>query len=498
MNTSRLAQNIYLAEQVKEFEIAAANRLGMSSYELMQKAGQRTFIQCQTFYPDAQRYLIFVGIGNNAGDGYIVAACALKEGKQVLLVDISNNATLPKDAQSAKQTYLALQSQLASFQVKVFEHADIIIDAMFGTGINRALNSEIQYIINSINESSLPVVSIDVPSGLLADQSALNPVAVEANISVCMIALKPALVTGVGKQYAGRVIVEDLGISAEFRKLAKAYGRIYSHSDLPSLPPRKINTHKGSYGKVLCIGGNRGMSGAIRLSAQAALRAGAGMVKVFCHEDSVLNIAISQAELMVVCEQLMDSLDWSTSVVLGPGLGQDAWAKQVFQFVIQYLMKMAKPCVIDADALNLISQSDIDIKSLNAVLTPHSAEAARLLNKSTLIVEQNRYLSVEQLRNKYHQTIVLKGPGTIVFSEDDYWVCKDGNAGMASAGMGDVLTGIMIALIAQGLELDLAAKMAVSLHARAADIQVGKYGIRGLLASDLISQTRSLINNLNE
>ncbi|MCP4863756.1 MAG: NAD(P)H-hydrate dehydratase, partial [Alteromonas sp.] len=209
--------------------------------------------------------------------------------------------------------------------------------------------------------------------------------------------------------------------------------------------------------------GNRGTAGAIRLAGEAALRSGAGLVKVFCHEGSTVQVSAGRPELMVTCDNLHEALDWASCVVIGPGLGQDDWALAAFELAMKHCQTHPKPMVIDADALNLLSKHALSYSITDCILTPHAGEAARLLNMSVDEVEADRFNSVKQCAQRFHATCVLKGAGTIIDNETKTWVCQHGNPGMATAGMGDVLSGILGALLAQGLSKDIATKYGVSI-----------------------------------
>jgi len=266
------------------------------------------------------------------------------------------------------------------------------------------------------------------------------------------------------------------------------------------MPTRLAVSHKGDYGKLLIIGGNISMPGAVMLAGQAALRSGAGLVKILTHSDNVLAIQANHPELMVqgVDDNSIDTvylnslLDWADSIAIGPGLGINGWAKSLLQLTIKSLKSMPdKPLIIDADGLNLLAQNN-HLKHEHLVITPHPGEAARLLGSNINQIESDRYTSIQQLQKSYQATVVLKGAGTIIADKSAISVCPYGNAGMATAGMGDCLTGILSSLIAQGLELSLGTKIAVCLHSKAADM-AAEEGKKGMIASDIFPFIRRLI-----
>jgi len=493
-NSPSLTQKLYRADQVRNNEKAAAESLGIDMYSLMVRAGEAVFHHAVSLLPNSEHYLVLVGAGHNAGDGYIAAVTAAKAGKTVKLCAIEPEREMSGDVARARQAWLDIGGTVTAFSEDLLSKTDIIIDALLGTGIVGVMRPEFAHVIDLVNASNIPVVSVDVPSGLCGDTGESLGRCIQADVTVTFIGIKLGLTTGAGKQSCGKLIFEDLGIGKAFANIARSDATALDIKHFKGLSPRPINSHKGSHGRMLCIGGNKGMSGAIRLTSEAALRSGAGMVKVFAHEDSVVQICAGRPELMVISKGLEDALAWATCIVIGPGLGTDDWAKSIFDTVMEYCQQHAKPIVIDADALNLKAINTTYIALSNCIITPHSGEASRLLNVSIEDVESNRFNYARQCAQRYDATCVLKGAGSIVDNQKHSWVCRHGNPGMATAGMGDVLTGILGALIAQGLNTDMACQFGVSLHAKAGDLVAEHYGQRGLLASDLFETVRVLIN----
>lgn len=445
--------------------------------------------------PNSDVYLVLVGQGNNAGDGYIAAINAKLAGKQVHLCAVEPERTLDGDAGKAQQRWLDSGGSINGFDAALLEKSDVVIDALLGTGINSYIRNEFADIIDAVNASSTPVVSVDVPSGLDANTGQSLGRCVQADITVTFVGIKPGLVTGAGKQSCGKLVYADLGIGKAFQALAKASATMLNIDHFKGMGPREINSHKGTYGRLLCIGGNRGTAGAIRLASEAALRSGAGMVRVYTHESSVVQVSAGRPELMVTDFNLEDALAWATCVVIGPGLGQDEWAESAFETTMKHCQSQNKPVVIDADALNLLCQQSTAYTLSDSILTPHAGEAARLLGVSIDDVESDRFNYARQCSQRYHAVCVLKGAGTLIDNEKKTWVCRHGNPGMATAGSGDVLSGILGALLAQGVETDIAAKYGVVLHAKAGDDIAQLYGQRGMIASDLFDAVRALINH---
>lgn len=494
IDSSSLTQNLYRAEQVRLYEKAAAVTQSIEMYTLMQRAGKAIFEQCVAFIPNVDNYLVFVGVGHNAGDGYIAALHAKLAGKNVTLCAVEPKRDVHGDAARAKQAWLDSGGKVDVFDVSMLTRADVIIDALLGTGINGTLRKEFADVIDAINLSNTPVVSVDVPSGLDADTGESLGQCIQADVTITFVGIKMGLTTGIGKQSCGNLIFNDLGIGKAFAELARSDAKALDIAHFEGLSPRPINSHKGTYGRLLCIGGNAGMSGAIRLSAEAALRMGTGLVKVYAHRESKIQICAGRPELMVISDGLDEALKWATCIVVGPGLGQDEWSKSIFDQVMDYVQRSPKPIVIDADALNLNAVNTSFVALPDCVMTPHAGEAARLLNVAVDEVESNRFNYARQCAQRYDAVCVLKGAGSIVDDQQHSWVCRHGNPGMATAGMGDVLTGILGALLAQGVDSHLACQYGVSLHAKAGDMIASKYGQRGMLASDLFETMRVLVN----
>ena len=490
-----LAHKLYRADQVRGNEKTAAEQSGCDLYTLMLRAGQSVFEHCRLHMPNTERYLVLVGHGNNAGDGYIAACEAKNAGKHVVVCAVEPERELSADAKRAQDSWFASGGQVKAFAKVEIEKCDLIIDALLGTGTNSMLRQEYEAIVDAVNVSNKQVVSIDVPSGLEANTGQSMGRCIEADLTVTFVGIKPGLVTGAGKQSCGKLIYEDLGIGKAFIGLARSSATVVELDNFSQMAPREINSHKGSYGRLLCIGGNKGTAGAIRLAGEAALRCGSGLVKVYAHEDSKIQINAGRPELMVITDDLEAALEWATCVVIGPGLGQDDWSQNAFEKTLKYCQSHTIPVVIDADALNMLSRHSGSFNVSQCVITPHSGEAARLLNDSVHAVEGDRFNTARLLSQRYHAVCILKGAGSIIDNEKHAWVCQHGNPGMATAGMGDVLSGVLGALLAQGLGSDLACKYGVCLHARAGDYLAEKFGQRGILASDLFDTLRALINN---
>jgi ADP-dependent NAD(P)H-hydrate dehydratase / NAD(P)H-hydrate epimerase len=486
------AQWAYLSQQVKQYEGHAAQISGASLYTLMQRAGAAVFKRWQTF--NAQQTLVLVGNGNNAGDGYVVASLIKRADRHVVVCAVDADKTLTGDAATAQQSWIKAGGGICNFSLELIDECDVIIDALLGTGLNNTVRDSFVEMIAAANKSNKPILSIDVPSGINADTGQPQGVAIRATETITFVGIKQGLTTAAGKQHVGELHFDDLDIGEQFTHLATASARIINSHSFTGLTAREINSHKGSHGKLLCIGGNQGTAGAIRLSGEAALRAGAGMVKVYTHKHAVLAVSLGRPELMVTSDNLSAALAWASCLVIGPGLGQDDWAHATFVQSVQYCLQHNIPVVIDADGLNLLAKTAANFTLQQAIVTPHAGEASRLLNSSVTAIEADRFKSARQCAINYNVTCVLKGAGSIIDNGAQTYVCQDGSPALSVAGSGDVLTGIIGALLAQGMDVDSAAAYGVCLHAKAGDIAANRAGLRGMLASDLFSIVRELVN----
>lgn len=482
---------LYKAEQVRAMDSFAIKKLGISGFDLMNRAGEAAFKAMRSRWPDARTVSVLCGSGNNAGDGYIFAAFALKFGMDVKVYPLSPVYNLKNDALKAYQTYQSLGGEILDFVPADFEGAEVVVDAIFGSGLDRPVTDFYAEVIKGINRFSGIVLALDIPSGLNADTGCPMNEAVKADLTVTFIGVKQGLLTGEGLEYCGEIVFDDLDTPFEVQHSQKP-----SAESLPDwkegLNARSKASHKGDYGHVLVIGGDSGFSGAARLAGEAALRVGAGLVSIATHPCHAAFLNLSRPELMChgieTAEDLDSLLERADVVAVGPGLGQSAWSKDIWRKV----KECDKPCVVDADALNLLAGDAISRD--NWILTPHPGEAARLLGCSSDDIQADRFKALNLLQKRLGGVIILKGSGTLILEGGGLpYVSISGNPGMASGGMGDVLTGVIAGLLAQGLSLSEAAKAGVRLHGAAGDV-AALDGERGLLAHDLMEPLRQLIN----
>lgn len=488
---SELMHALYRCEQIRTCEQQAIAQFGI--HQLMTRAGTEAFFFLLRIYPQVRHLAVYCGSGNNAGDGYVLARLAHEHGLQVIIYQCKAVDDLPDAAKHA-----ALAAQEAGVPcLWADEHLDaeveLIVDALLGIGISGPVYGLIAAAISQINASALPVFSLDVPSGLNADSGLVANFCVKASTTLTFIALKSGMYTLDGPDYCGVIYCRPLQLEPYLRSMIPVAFLLDKHHGSLPLPSRKKNSHKGNYGHVLVIGGGPGMPGAAALAAKAALRSGAGAVSIAtwpAHTAALLPV-VPEAMIWGVhtAAELESLLAKATFCIIGPGLGDNDWAKTLFLAAISSQL----PMVIDASALRLLAEyPQLDD---NWVLTPHPGEAAHLLSCPTAAIQEDRYQAISALQQRYGGVVLLKGVGTVIQTLDkNIFVCPNGNPGMASAGMGDVLSGIIAGLAAQGLSLSAAALLGVWAHAAAADKIVAEQGERGLLASDLLDVLPMILN----
>ena len=487
-----LPAGLFSAAEVRKLDRRAIERFDLPGYELMTRAGHATLNALRQHWPDARSILVLCGPGNNGGDGYVVARIARAQGLRVHVVAITDPSSLAGDALRAHDEFVAAGGQLEPWHPEFVRTGEVIVDAIFGTGLARDVTGLPAECIEAINEANRPVVAVDIPSGLHADTGRVLGRAVHAGLTVTFIGRKLGCYLGTGADHAGTIVFDDLEVPLGAYAASTPGLRLLDERAVHAgLPVRGRTAHKGRHGHVLVIGGAAGMGGAVRLAGEAALRAGAGLVTVAAHPQS-LGALVSRPELMSLAigssGDIVRALERATVLALGPGLGQSPWAMEIFGAALA----VQRPVVVDADALNLLSLNPRRCE--HWVLTPHPGEAARLLGVSTDDIQRDRLAAAAALQERYGGVVVLKGAGSIVqVRTGEGWLCDRGNPGMAAAGMGDVLTGVIAGIAAQCGDLALAAQAGVFVHACAGD-RAAAAGERGLLATDVIDQVRACVN----
>lgn len=483
----KLPEQLYTAAQVRELDRIAIEEYKIKGLYLMERAGWATFQSLKEYFPNAQNITVICGIGNNAGDGYVIARLCAISGLNVQVFQIGDISKLKGDALLAFQHWEDIGGKVEQFET-LPPNIDLIVDAIFGTGLDRNVEGIWATAIEQINLSQKPVLAVDIPSGLNANTGTVQGIAIKADLTVTFIGLKAGLFTNQAVDYTGKIIFNDLQVlQIIFKEIPPFVKRL----ELNKFLPRQKSSHKGTFGHVLIVGGEIGMSGAARLAGEAAARVGAGKTSIATRSIHSSFLNLQRPELMVHpvenIEDLQILIDRCDVIAIGTGLGQREWG----QMMLSTVLGSNKPLILDADALNLLAKNPRMLK--NTIITPHPTEASRLLKRTTQEIQNNRFESAKQLFEQYQATCVLKGAGTVICSEQGLSLCDAGNVGLASGGTGDVLTGIIAGLVAQGFDLISAAEQGVCLHANAADL-AAQNGERGLLASDLFLHLKQLVN----
>jgi hydroxyethylthiazole kinase-like uncharacterized protein yjeF len=482
---------LYTAEQVRGIDYTAIHELDIAGYELMCRAGRAVVDEARKYLPSASHWLVMCGPGNNGGDGYVVARLAVAAGVRVTVCSLIDPGQLKGDAALASADWQAAGGEVVDWPLPGGGSYDLALDALLGTGIDREVGGVFRQAIDYLNQLSCPKFAIDIPSGLNADTGCIMGCAVQAQNTVTFVGRKRGMYTADGPECCGLIAFDDLAIPAQAADKYSGHSGTLLSSDflIEILSPRLRNSHKGSFGHVLAVGGIKGMSGAVRLCGEAALRSGAGRVTLATDPAHAALINLSRPELMVKAiddgAELQSLLSDEFVVAVGPGLGDVAWSESLLQTCLGSEARL----VVDADGLNLLAKlsQQKPFERENWILTPHPAEAARLLACKVSEIQQDRVLAATTIADRFNACVILKGCGTIVAEPSGvYAICPYGNPGMATAGSGDVLTGIIAALLGQGLSCFDAAKSGVLAHAIAGDFAAEDMGEMALLAGDII------------
>ncbi len=481
---------LYVPESVYRLDQAAVAVDGLSEIELMQRAGRRVWQALCARWPGIGRISVFAGSGNNGGDAFVVACCALEAGVEVQLLVYGDLSHQSNTARHFADRWRQAGGVEQAWQGQVID-GQVIVDGLLGIGLQRALDDDWQQLIAAINAAPAPRVAIDIPSGLSGLTGTPQPVAVEAQLTVTFIGAKTGQWLADGPDFCGELLFDDLGVSTAARRGIDARLEIIEGCRLP--PPRRRNTHKNHYGHLLIVGGDRGMSGAVALAARAALRSGAGLVTAVVHPECRHDLAAFPEIMVQGWEALESALPPASVVVVGPGLGNSDEAKRC----LRQLESTRLPIVVDASALkaNFVRA----LASGQKIITPHPGEAASLLASTSAEIQGDRLAASDALVAAFGATCVLKGSGTLIAEAGRTTAINiRGNPGMASAGMGDVLSGIVGALLGQGLAPFDAARSGVFLHALCAERFAADADPAGLVAGDIIDLIPRVMRTLRE
>jgi len=492
------SDSLYSGDQIRELDRRAIVDAGITGALLMKRAGRAAFEHACRTWPENRSWILLCGSGNNAGDGYVFAALAAQKQHEVTLYYLSEPNLLKGEAKAAADYARQEGVPMHPFQPSLpLPDGAVLVDALLGIGLKGPVRPDYALAIDWINRACAPVLALDLPSGLCANTGAEQGSAVEAQHTVTFIGTKLGLLTGRGPALTGHITLADLQLPRHvYQDLQPVARRIHLAQLLDFLPEREVDAHKGHFGHVMVVGGELGYGGAAILAAEAAALSGAGLVSLATRPEHATAALVRRPELMTLGvtsgQELEPHLARPSHLVVGPGLGRTPWSEQM----LQQALKSDLPMVLDADALNILAEGRLTLPTHKQwVLTPHPGEAARLLGVSIQEVQQNRLSAVLQLQQKFNGVVLLKGAGTLISNGSETVLAKVGNPGLATGGSGDVLSGVIGSLMAQGLTPFEAAQLGVCLHGDAADLAVEETGIGGLQAAELLPYIRELLKS---
>ncbi|MDI6765357.1 MAG: NAD(P)H-hydrate dehydratase [Bacteroidota bacterium] len=506
-------ETVVTSAEMQACDHYAIDTLKIPGLILMENAGSGVVEMIEKHFGSmaGKTVVIVCGKGNNGGDGYVVARHLFNRGAKVIVLLLWKPSEQKGDAKINfesiqkisskfnKDEMLQIKELKSSRTLRLLPKPDIIIDAIFGTGFSGEVRESYQSVIEWINISHAKKVSIDMPSGVNADNGEVNNVAIKADLTVTMALKKVGLITGEGMSYAGKVEVVDISMPSEICKKPQTF--IVGADDVRRvLPRRPVNAHKHSVGKIFVLAGSPGFTGAAAMTASTAMKAGAGAV-ILGTPNSVYHILAKKlTEVMVeplpdteegtlsltAYEKIIKHLKWSDVLICGPGISRNL---ETCQLIWKIVSEYNKKILIDADGLNNLSEKISFLKnhtSREIIITPHTGELSRLTGLSSIDIEKNRVSIARQMAKQFRLTLVLKGAPTVIADENGIvYINSTGNPGMASAGMGDILAGLIGGLWAQGMSRTEAAYSGVFLHGYAGDMARNKYGEKSLLAMDV-------------
>ncbi len=512
---------VVTAAQMRQIDKDTIEGIGIPGIVLMETAGGEIVRLIERHYPTAQRIGVFVGKGNNGGDGLVIARQLAHAGREVNIFLVSPAESFTGEALTnlhiAKNLGLQIEEILTDVASIRTLRCELLIDAIFGTGLRGAVRESIANVIDAINDLPIPILAVDLPSGLDADTGHPLGTCVQADRTITIGLPKRGLLVHPGAELAGKLEVVDIGFPQQVIDAQNIKVHWTTEKDAVAwIPLRSPASYKGSYGRVLVVAGSTGMTGAAALTSEAALRAGAGLVTLAIPKslNPILEVKLSEVMTLPLPETEIGSLAESATasileyaentksvLAIGPGLSQHPeTVKLVHQLVKENREQgLDLRMVIDADGLNALAQATdlISLLGMEAVLTPHPGEMARLTNISISTLESNRIGTAEEFANQHGVTLVLKGAPTVTaYPNANTWINSTGNPGMATAGMGDVLTGIIAGLMAQNMPSEKAAVLGVYLHGLAGDLAAEALGMHGLIAGDVLQAVPQAISSL--
>lgn len=497
------------SRRMKEIDTQTIQKVGIPSLVLMERAALSVVTALERRYGERQRVLCVCGTGNNGADGIAIARI-LREQKQFSAIYIpveSGHATEEWNRQLAIAEYLKIPVLRKSPN---WSEYTVLVDALFGIGLSREVGGSYRSTIEEMNHSKVPIVAVDIPSGICGSTGRLLGCAVLADLTVTFGLRKTGLVRYPGAFYAGEVLVENPGFPKEVIDKCKADVYTYTREDLKGLPKRTADGNKGTFGKVAVIAGTKDMAGAAYFSAMAAYRMGVGLVRICtCEENrSILQVRIPEAVLTTyqadtVEVQVQQVMEWADVIVAGPGLGQSETARKIIHGVLEYAFEQKeKPVILDADGLNLFAEMNYPCERLlgNLYFTPHLGEFSRLSGWSIAELKEDLEQKVREYVKEYNICLVCKDARTMVASQKEtgVYINLSGCNGMATAGAGDVLTGVIAGMLAMGICGQRAAELGVYFHGIAGEMAAVQVGEHAVCASDILEGIISLWQNIEE
>lgn len=492
---------VVTSQEMKNCDKNTVEKFHMPAMVLMERAAIAVVEEMRNHKMDFHHVLVVAGGGNNGGDGLAAARILYLSGVKVTICLLGDRA---KASEQTKQQVKILESYgvIIHNTLPNFEYTTIV-DAILGTGGGRNVEGIYEAAINQINQMPAKVIAVDVPSGIHTDTGKILGCAVKADLTVTFAFEKRGCILYPGAEYAGELVVKDIGITKEAFLQGSAGCFSFTKEDLKLLPSRKNDSNKGSFGKMLVIAGSMNMSGAAYLSAKAAYRTGAGLVKILTIKENreVLQSSLPEALLTTYDSCMPDikifkeAVEWADIVLIGPGLGVNRTEERLLQAVLQWTKK---PIVIDADGINILSRHMEWLEQVDSpvILTPHLKEMSRMVKKEVGELKEDLIKNATEFVSQYPVTLVMKDARTIVAKKGKaLYINRSGNNGMATAGAGDVLAGVIGGLMAQGADAFLGAALGVFVHGLSGDLQVQKKGRFGLMAGDIIDGLPEILGN---
>lgn len=486
---------ILTSHEMKQLDLITIEEIGVPSAVLMEKAALGVIKAVNNSIPSPERILIVCGTGNNGGDGIAIGRMLTLEGKQVRIVLIGdeNQATV----ETKRQIAIAKKYNVKIYSTFDNSEYNVIIDALFGIGVSREIEGSYKEAIHYINEAKGFKVAVDIPSGISADTGKVMGSAVKADLTVAIAYKKLGHVLYPGASYCNKIIVCDIGVYGADKINAIVS---YTKKDLNRLPKRVAYSNKGTYGKALIIAGSVNMAGAAYLAAYAAYKTGCGLVRIVTPQENreILQSLLPEAILSTYqtqtpdLEMIEDAISWADVINIGPGIGKSETAKRILKLVLQ---KRNCPLVIDADAINLMAmhQELWNETMKDVVMTPHLKEMSGICQTKIAKIKDNLIQTATKLASMHKLVCVLKDTRTIVAGDNQIYINQSGNNGMAKAGSGDILSGIITGLLAQHMEIFEGAALGVYIHGLSGDKAAQKMGQYGILARDIADSISSVI-----